>query len=103
MNRRDLPTLLADLDDLALRCKDAGVTQDILSCLGHARDGLYLLSQLPERESVPPVWEDERPSYAPRNAETRKTATEHFRKAREYAREATEGINQAVRRIRRES
>lgn len=96
MNRRDLPTLLADLDDLALRAKDAGVTPDVLDALGRARDALYLLSQLPKRDSVPPVFEDERPTYPPRNHEARKTASDHFQKARQYT-------SEALRRLRRDS
>ena len=74
MNRRDLPSILADLDDLALRCKDAGITPDVLGILGRARDSLYLLSQLPERESVPPLYESNQP--------TRTAGIESFRKAR---------------------
>ncbi len=73
MNRRSLPELLADLDDLTLRSRDAGVTPDILTHLARARDALYLLSQLPERDSVPPLFESNQPA--------RRTANEHFRNA----------------------
>lgn len=79
MNRRDLPTLLADLDDLCLRAKDAGVTPALLHTLGQARDQLWLLSQLPERESVPPLFEA--------NQHERRTAIEHFRRARELVKD----------------
>jgi hypothetical protein len=74
LNRRDLPTLLADLDDLCLRAKDAGVTPALLHTLGQARDQLWLLSQLPERESVPPLLEANQPA--------RTAATIAFRAAR---------------------
>lgn len=74
VNRRDLPTLLADLDDLALRCKDAGVAPIVLSCLGRARDCLWLESQTPERDSVPPVLDA--------NRATRALADSHFQAAR---------------------
>lgn len=74
MNRRDLPSLLGDLDDLALRCKDAGVPPACLEFLGRARDTLWLHSQLPERDSVPPVIQG--------NLEARATANKHFQNAR---------------------
>lgn len=96
MNRRDLPTLLSDLDDLALRCKDAGVTADVMAYLGRARDALYLLAELPITVEAPPAFEpDERPSYTPRNFEARRTATEHFRRSREFT-------SEALRRLRRD-
>jgi hypothetical protein len=92
MNRRSIPELSADLEDLVLRCKDAGVEQETLAALQRARLGLYLeeAKQLREAEAFP----EERPSYAP-NAATRRTATEHFRKAKEYT-------SEALRRLRRD-
>lgn len=74
MNRRDLPTLLADLDDLLSRAKDADVPQVTLDALHRARLALYLDSQAPDRESVPPLFETNQPA--------RRTAVEHFRAAR---------------------
>lgn len=74
MNRRDLPTLLADLDDLMGRAKDAGVPQVTLDALHRARLALYLDSQGTERESVPPLFEANQPK---RNA-----ANEAFRNVR---------------------
>lgn len=74
MNRRDIPAILADLDELALRCRDAGVEADIMGSLQRARAGLYVLAQLPDRESLPPLCEANQPK--------RTAATEAFRKAR---------------------
>lgn len=92
MNRRSLPELLADLEDLRGRLKDAQVTQGVLSHLTQAEVALKLvIMRHPE-----PEWPEERPSYAPRNVETRKTASEHFRQSREYT-------SEALRRLRRES
>lgn len=97
MNRRDLPTLLADLEDLRGRLRDAQVPGDVLAHVTQAAVALRL------EVLRKPTFPDERPSYAPRNIETRKTASEHFRRAREYAREATDVTSNAVRRIRRDS
>lgn len=74
MNRRDLPTLLADLDDLMGRAKDAGVPQPTLDALHRARLALYLDSQASERESLPPLFEANQP--------VRNAATEAFRNTR---------------------
>ncbi len=79
MNRRDIPSILADLDDVALRAKDAGITPEVMTHLGRARDALYLLSQLPERESCPPLYESNQP--------VRTAATIAFRRARKLLEE----------------
>ncbi len=70
MNRTDLSAILADLDEVILRLRDAGAP-----VLGLERERLKL--------------EPRRPS----NAELRRDAAQHFAKAREYA-------SEAVRRLR---
>lgn len=74
MNRRDIPAILADLDDVASRCKDAGADAEIMGSLQRARAALYVLSQLPDRESLPPLCESNQPK--------RTAATMAFQRAR---------------------
>lgn len=93
MNRHDIPALLADLDDLCARMRDADLPTGILVTLALARSDLYLLAKLPPPEP------DSRPSSPPglfeENQRVRQTAKDHFRKAREHT-------SEAVRRLRRE-
>lgn len=77
MNRTSLPPLLADLDECIRNLRDAGCN---VRELERAR---MALGPPPERESFPP------------NAPARRTANEHFRKAREYT-------SEALRRLRRD-
>lgn len=74
MNRRDLGTVLSDLDELLTRAADADASQGTLELLNRARMSLYLDTRLPERDSVPPLLES--------NSPTRTKAEESFRKAR---------------------
>lgn len=81
MNRRDLPALWADLSELTLRCRDAGVSDSTMTYLARARDCLYLESQIQERESLPPLVES--------NQAKRTAATEAFRNARKLLKGCT--------------
>lgn len=74
MNHRDLPSLLGDLEDLASRLKDAGVPTDVVAHVVNAQVGLRLLIMRGDRESVPPLVEQNQPA---RNA-----ATQAFRNVR---------------------
>lgn len=74
MNRRDIPAILADLDDVASRCRDAGADAEIMGSLSRARGALYVLSQLPDTPSMPPLCEANQPK--------RTAATVAFQRAR---------------------
>lgn len=78
MNRHNITTVLADLDDVIARLRDAGARVTGL-----------------ERERIALEPPPDRNSYPPGNGETRRTASEHFAKAREYT-------SEALRRLRRD-
>ena len=81
MNRSTLPAILADLDDCISRLRDAGAP---------------VLELQKARDRLEPAWEPERPSYPPNNGQVRRTASEHFARARQHTAEA-------IRRLRRDS
>lgn len=96
MNRSDPARILADLEALISDTRDCLRSEGDRIALVHLANARECLRQVVERETS--YTDNERPSYPPglfeENQHTRKTATEHFRKAREHT-------SEAVRRLRR--
>lgn len=92
MNRTDPSRILADLEALisdTRDCLDASHEPNRLTLvhLANARECLRkVVESREERQTMPPLFES--------NNRTRRTAQEHFRKAREHT-------SEAVRRLRR--
>lgn len=97
MNRQDPARILADLEALISDTRDCLRTERDRLALVHLANARECLRQVVERQAS--ETDNERPSVPPSlldsNTPKRKTATDHFRKAREHT-------SEAVRRLRRE-